>query len=155
RVWALTQLVALSDPGADQQSAVRRLLTSLDPELVMHRPMMLDAAIGGGAAQRVFTLRVLMAFAAGALVLAALGIFGVLSYGVRLRAREFSIRMALGAQRGAIRRMVLRRGLMVAGVGIAIGLVGSAVFSRLMTSVLFHVSPLDPIVFAGTVAFMS
>jgi ABC-type antimicrobial peptide transport system permease subunit len=155
RNWALTQVVALRDARKDIQPEVRRALSNMDSQLVMYRPMMLDEAIGGGAAQRVFTLRVLMAFAAIALLLAALGIFGVLSYGVRLRAREFSIRLALGAQRGAIRAMVLRRGLMVTGAGIGIGLGASAVFTRLMRSMLFQVQPLDPIVFGAAVAFMS
>src|SRR5215510_9367397 len=155
RNWALTQVVALRDSRKDIQTEVRRTLSNLDSQLVMYRPMMLDEAIGGGVAQRVFTLRVLMAFAAVALLLAALGVFGVLSYGVRLRAREFSIRLALGAQRGAIRAMVLRRGLMVTGAGIVIGLGASAVFSRLMRAMLFQVTPLDPIVFGAAVAFMS
>lgn len=155
RNWALTQVVALESPSADVQSLVRRTISSMDPQLVVHRPSMLDDAIGGGAAQRLFTLRILLAFAAVAIVLAALGIFGVLSYGVRLRAREFSIRMALGAQRGAVRQMVLRRGLIVTGIGIGIGLVSSAFLSRLMTSVLFEVSPLEPIVYAGAIVFMA
>jgi predicted permease len=155
RNWALTQVVALENPRAEVQSLVRGAITTLDPQLVVHHPAMLDDAIGGGAAQRLFTLRILLAFAAVAIVLAALGIFGVLSYGVRLRAREFSIRMALGAQRGAVRQMVLRRGLVVTGIGIGIGVLSAAFLSRLMMSVLFEVSPLDPIVYAGAVVFMA
>jgi ABC-type antimicrobial peptide transport system permease subunit len=116
---------------------------------------MLDDVIGRGAAQRVFTLRILLAFAAVAIVLAALGLYGVLSYGVRLRAREFSIRMALGAERGAIRSMVLRRGLIVAAIGIALGLGGAMSLSTLMASVLFQVSPLDPSVLVGATVFMA
>jgi len=79
----------------------------------------------------------------------------VLSYGVRLRAREFSIRMALGAERHAIRRMILRRGMVVTGVGLVIGLVAATSLSKLMASVLFKVSPFDPAVFVGAVAFMT
>jgi ABC-type antimicrobial peptide transport system permease subunit len=74
--------------------------------------------------------------------------------GVTERA-EPSIRLALGAQRGAIRAMVLRRGLTVTRAGIALGLGASAVFSRLMRSMLFQVTPLDPIVFGAAIAFMS
>jgi ABC-type antimicrobial peptide transport system permease subunit len=96
----------------------------------------------------------LSAFAAIALVLAALGLFGVLSYGVRLRRREFGIRMALGAQRSSIRGMVLRRGLAVSGIGIAIGVAFASALSRFMQSMLFEVSPLNPMVFGGAVAFM-
>jgi len=155
RNWALTQIVALRDPHRTLQPEIRRALSALDPQLVMYKPMMLDEVIGGGAAQRVFTLRILMAFASVALALAALGLYGVLSYGVRLRAREFSIRMALGAERSAIRSMVLREGLLVTGVGIIVGLLGAVSFAKLMTSVLFHVSPLDPIVLVGAVAFMA
>ncbi len=76
--------------------------------------------------------------------LAALGLFGVLSYGVKLRTREFGIRMALGAERGAIRRMVLRQGLSVTAVGMAVGLVGALAASRVMASLLFHVQPGRP-----------
>jgi hypothetical protein len=89
-----------------------------------------------------------------ALILAALGLFGVLSYGVRLRGREFGIRMALGAQRSSIRGMVLGQGLIVSGIGIAIGLTLAAGLSRFMRSMLFEVSPLNPIVFGGAAGFM-
>jgi putative ABC transport system permease protein len=73
---------------------------------------------------------------------------------VRLRAREFSIRMALGAERSAIRRMILRRGMLVTAIGLAIGLVAATSLSRVMTSVLFQVSPFDPAVLAGAAAFV-
>jgi ABC-type antimicrobial peptide transport system permease subunit len=89
-----------------------------------------------------------------ALALSALGIFGVLSYGVRLRSREFGIRMALGAEAGEVRRMVLRQGLAVAAIGIGAGLCGAVLLSRLMSSLVFRVSTLDPTVLAGSAAFM-
>ncbi len=154
RNWSLDQVVALKDAKSDVQQSIRRLLATIDPQLVLYDPIMLDDAIGVGAGQRIFTLRILLAFAGVAIVLAALGLYGVLSYGVRLRGREFSIRMALGAERAAIRGMVLRRGLIVAAVGIAIGLVGAMSLSRLMASMLFHVSPLDPVVLAAGTVFM-
>jgi len=154
RNWSLMQTVAFSGDNPSALREIRNAIAAIDPLLVVHRPTMLDEAIGRGAAQRVFTLRVLMAFAVIALVLAALGIFGVLSFGVRMRAREFSIRMALGAQRGSIRAMVLRRGLMVSGIGTAIGVACAMALSRFMRSMLFEVSPLSPIVFASAVVFM-
>ena len=155
RNWALTQVVALNGARSLAQPAIRQVLAKRDPLLVMHRPEMLDDVIGTGAAQRVFTLRILLTFAAVAIALAALGLFGVLSYGVRLRAREFSIRMALGAERSAIRRMILRRGMIVTAVGLVIGLAAATSLSKLMASVLFKVSPFDPGVFVGAVAFMT
>jgi predicted permease len=154
RNWTLTQVVATTGPANALQPAIRRVLAAADPQLVVFRPVLLDDAIGRGAAQRLFTLKILMTFAAVALALSALGLFGVLSYGVRLRSREFGIRMALGAERGAIGSMVLRQGLTVTAIGIAIGLAGALALSKLMTSILFHVSPLDPRVLAGAALFM-
>ncbi|MEP6690899.1 MAG: ABC transporter permease [Gemmatimonadaceae bacterium] len=155
RNWALTQLVRASGALEPLRAEARRTLASLDPQLVMFKPTTLAEAIGRGEAQRVFTLRILASFALVALALAALGLFGVLSYGVRLRSREFGIRMALGAERGTIRRMVLWQGLTVTAIGIAVGLAGAVALSRLMATVLFRVSPLDPTVLAGAAAFMA
>jgi predicted permease len=155
RNWPLTQVIALTDSRRLVQPAIRRVLAARDPQLVIYRLAMLDDAIGNGAAQRVFTLRILSTFASVAIALAALGLFGVLSFGVRLRAREFSIRMALGAEDSAIRRMILRRGMIVTGLGLVIGVVAATSVSTLMASVLFNVSPFDPGVFVGAVAFMT
>lgn len=74
---------------------------------------------------------------------------------MKLRTQEFGIRMALGASRGAIRNMVLQRGLLVAGVGVAVGLCGAIAISRVMTSMVFRVSPFDPRVLLGSIAFMA
>lgn len=154
RVWSLTQVVRADGPLDAVQSRVRTALAALDPQLVMYRPSTFAEAIGRGEAQRAFTLRILASFALVALSLAALGIFGVLSYGVRLRAREFGIRMALGAETREIRRMVIRQGVLVTAVGTSIGLLGAAALSRLMTSLVFQVSPLDPVVLGATALFM-
>jgi hypothetical protein len=154
RNWSLTQVVRTTGSLDALQESARRALASLDPQLVMFKPIALTDAIGRGEAQRVFTLRLLTTFAAVALALAALGLFGVLSYNVRLRSREFGIRMALGANRGAIRRMVLREGLVVTGVGIVIGLLGAVALSRLLASLVFGISALDPRVLAAAAVFM-
>ncbi len=154
RNWALTQVVATTGEPEALQPALRRVLSELDPGLVLFRPTPFSDVIGRGVAQRVFTLQILLAFAAVALALSALGIFGVLSYGVRLRSREFGIRLALGAEPGMIRRMVLRQGLTVTLIGIGIGLVGALVLARVMASMVFQISPLDPLVLAGAVLFM-
>src|SRR5262249_20909928 len=154
RNWSLTQVVLAADDPEALEPSLHRTLAAADPELVMYKPMTLAAAIGEGRAQRVFTLRLLTSFAAIALALAALGLFGVLSYTVRLRSREFGIRLALGAEGGAIRRMVLRQGLGVTAVGVGVGLVGAALLTRVMQPLIFHVSPLDPRVMLGAVLFM-
>jgi predicted permease len=155
RNWALTQVVSTTIPPEEVLPAIRRATAELDPQLVVYRPTTLEAAIGRGTAQRLFTLRVLLAFAAVALFLAALGLFGVLSYSVRLRSRELGIRMALGAESGAIRGMVIRQGLVLASIGIAMGLVGAMASSRLLASLVFEVSALDPRVLGAVALLMA
>jgi predicted permease len=155
RNWSLFQVVRTTGSLDQLQGEVRRVIASLDPQLVMYKPTPLTEAIGRGEAQRVFTLRLLTTFAGVALGLAALGLFGVLSYGVRLRRREFGIRMALGASGGAIRRMVLREGMVVTTIGVAIGLLGAVALSRVLASLVFGVSTLDPRVLASAAVFMA
>ncbi len=144
RNWALFEVVSSSAAPTVLLPAVRALLARMDPLLVLDQPAPLTDVIGRGTAQRRFTLLLLVAFAGTALVLAALGIFGVLSYVVRLRGAEFGIRIALGASPAAILAAVMRQGAIVIGVGIGIGVVGAVTFSRVVTSLVFHVSPLDP-----------
>ena len=92
-------------------------------------------------------------FAATALLLAALGIYGVISYMVSERTQEIGIRLALGASRSNILRIVLRQGLGLAAVGAAVGLVCALIVSQLMASLLYGIRPTDPLTFAG-VAFL-
>lgn len=154
RNWGLIQVIATDAGLAGLQPAARAAITAMDPGLVLYRPAMLTDVLGRGIAQRVFTMQILLAFAGIAIALAALGIFGVLSYGVRLRSREFGIRLALGAEPRAIRQMVLRQGMIVTAVGIAGGLLGAFALARVMASMVFRISPLDPWVLAGAVGFM-
>jgi ABC-type antimicrobial peptide transport system permease subunit len=92
---------------------------------------------------------IVAAFAVTALLLAALGIYGVISYIVGERTRDIGIRLALGAQRGKIMAMVLRQGLVLAMAGAGVGLVGSVIVSHLMAGLLYGVSPTDLLTFAG------
>jgi ABC-type antimicrobial peptide transport system permease subunit len=120
----------------------------------MYRPASLDDVLGRGNSTRIFTLRLLLAFAGVAIALAILGLYGVLAYAVRLRAREFGIRIALGAAPSAVRSMVLRQGLALTTAGLAAGLVAAAALSRVMTSLLFHVKPMEPAVIVATALVM-
>ena len=154
RNWALTQVVSTSGDPSALLAPTRSVVASMDPQLVLYHPAPLEDVIGRGAAQRVFTLRLLGAFAGVAIALAAIGLFGVLSYGVRLRTREIGIRVALGADQGGIRAMILRQGLVLALVGVVVGLVAALAGARVMVSLIFRVSPFDPAVYAAASAFM-
>ena len=89
-----------------------------------------------------------------ALVLAVVGVYGVLSFSVSQRTQEFGVRMALGAEASDVRRMMIRQGLRLAAVGIAIGVAGAFGVTRLIGSLLYDVTPTDPLSFAGVVALM-
>jgi predicted permease len=154
RNWSLTQVVSASGSVDAVEGGARRVLNTLDPQLVMYQPATLDDVLGRGNATRLFTLRLLVAFAVVAVALAVLGLYGVLAYSVRLRGREFGIRMALGAGPSAIRSMVMRQGLIVTSAGVIAGVLGAAVLSRVMTSLLFHVKPMDPAVLVATAIVM-
>jgi ABC-type antimicrobial peptide transport system permease subunit len=93
-------------------------------------------------------------FAGMALLLAAVGIYGVISYAVTQRTQEIGIRMALGAQRSAVLTMVIRQAVMLAAIGIAVGAVGAFVLTGLMKNLLFGVLPSDPVTFAAVSALL-
>lgn len=98
-----------------------------------------------------FTLTLLAVSGGMALLLAAVGIYAVISYAVAQRTREIGIRMALGAQRGNLKMMFVRNGLVWGGIGVAAGLAGAVSLSRLMTALLFDVSPVDPLTYSVVV----
>jgi putative ABC transport system permease protein len=104
----------------------------------------MEQTISGSLAERRFTMLVLIAFAATALLLAAVGIYGVMSYAVSRRAHELGIRLALGSSRGEIVGLVLKQGMRLAGIGMAGGLVAALALTRLMAGLLYGVRPADP-----------
>jgi putative ABC transport system permease protein len=101
-----------------------------------------------------FRAALVSVFAALALVLAAVGIFGVLSFSVRERMREFGVRLALGATSGDILRLVLGAGVQIAGTGAVIGVAAAALLTRTLASLLFGVTPLDPVTFVAAPALL-
>ncbi len=133
-------------------SAMRSTLARLDPELPVPPIRSLDAILDDSLGQRRFQLNLVLFFAAAALLLAGLGIYGVVSYSVALRTREVGIRMALGARNSLIRRMILLQALLPSSLGLALGLLASLALGRLLSSLLFGLSPLDPLTYAAVIA---
>jgi len=138
---------AQGDP-ASFAGAIRRHAQAVDPDVAVDRIAPMRELLSDSLAQRRFTMLLLGAFAAVAMLLAAIGVYGVMAYSVTERTREIGVRLALGAQRGAVSRLVMKQGLKLASVGVAMGLLASIVLTRLMKNLLFGVSATDPLTFA-------
>jgi predicted permease len=128
---------------------VREQVQSVDPTLPVSGAQTLSETVSASLSERRFSLQIVALFALTALLLAGLGIYGVVSYMVSERSHEIGIRLALGAQRRDILRIVVRQGLVLAMAGAAVGLVGAVVVSHLMAGLLYGVRPTDPLTFAG------
>jgi predicted permease len=135
--------------------AARRAVWSVNPNLPLARVHTLAELVAGSTAQTSFTLIMLAIAAAVALFLGAVGIYGVISYVVAQRTREIGVRMAMGAERGAVTRMVLRQAGGLALTGVAVGLGAAFGLTHLMTSLLFGVSPVDPATFGAVAALLA
>jgi predicted permease len=129
--------------------AIRREIWSLDRNLPLVNVRELSTVVSSAMARTTFTLIMIGAAASVALLLGAIGIYGVISYMVSLRTREIGVRMALGAQSVQVRRMVVRQGLTLASIGVVIGLVTALALSRLIASLLYGITPYDPATLAS------
>jgi predicted permease len=143
--FALAMAVVVRGTGnaSELMRAVRQRVRSVDRDVAVDMGT-LGGRVDRSLAERRFVMRVLMAFGALALVLAAIGVYGVLSYTVAQRTREIAVRMALGAAHGRVVGLVLGRVFRVTAIATVVGLVAARALSRLMTAVLFEVSPADP-----------
>jgi putative ABC transport system permease protein len=130
-------------PGASLASAARAQVASVDPDLPLNEMQSMAQLASDAVSEPRFRTILLSAFAALAIALASIGVFGVLSYFVAQRTREIGIRVALGAGSADILRMVVGRGLLLAGIGLAIGLLAAIPLTRSMQALLFEVKPLD------------
>ena len=134
---------------ASLTDALRQAAAAVDPEVPMDQIATMQQIVAGSAGESRFRTAVLSSFALLALFVASIGLYGVMSYLVSQRTREFGIRMAVGANREAVFRLVLGKGAKLAGLGVCFGLAGAAVLGRSIASLLYGVTPLDAATLAG------
>ena len=155
RNWGLTYVVKTSMAPIRVFAPARRELSAIDNALVLFQPRTMEAVVARHRARDQFTLLLMVVFAAVALSLAAVGVYGVLSYTVSQRTHEIGVRMALGARPGQVRAIIMGHGISVAGIGMIIGLAGAFGLSRLLESLVFGVSTQDPTVFVGVAVVLA
>ena len=150
-----TTFVARSQSDAAAlSSAMREAVHSVAPALAVSQIQTLSDMVSTSLAQRRFVVTLLGVFAAMALLMAALGLYGVIGYSVSQRTQEIGIRMALGAQRSEVLSLVIGQGMLLAGIGTGIGLAVALGFGRVLRNQLFQVSPFDPLTFIATAAIL-
>jgi putative ABC transport system permease protein len=153
RAWAGTlrtaSLVVRAERTAAIAAGLRAAVEAVDPQQPLYDVKTMAEVVAGSIADRRLNLALVGGFAAVALLLAALGVYGVISYTVAQSTREIGIRMSLGAQRGDVFRLVVGQGALLAGVGMAAGLLGALAVTRLMAGLLFTVGARDPLTFVA------
>jgi predicted permease len=151
-------VVRSTRPAASLRVELTAAIHALDPGLPLGDVQPFTEQLAGAIADRRLLMVLLGAFAALALVLAGMGIYSVIAYSVAQRTNEFGIRMALGADARTVITMVMKEGLRLAGLGLALGLIASVLlafaFSKFMTGLLYEVSPTNPLIFAGVAIFL-
>jgi ABC-type antimicrobial peptide transport system permease subunit len=146
-LWTPHEVAFVARTGVEPSAIsgrIERAVRSLDPSVPSYGSRVMSDVVAQSAARTSFTLLLLGVAALGALALALVGIYGVISYAIGLRARELAVRLALGAQPRDLRRMVTRQVTGLALVGIVAGLAGTAALTRVMARLLFGVTPTDP-----------
>src|SRR5574341_772136 len=150
--WAgsyMTFVVRTTVDPASLTTAVRNEIRAVDPNLPVYQIATMRQLISGSVAERRITLLLVGMFAAVALLMSAIGIYGVISYSVAQRTQEIGILVALGAQTGDVLKLIIGQGMALVAMGVLIGLAGAFGLTRLMASLLFNVSATDPLTFVG------
>ena len=150
----MTLAVRAPADRAPAVAEIRRAVWAVDAGVPVPEVTALEAVVSAATAQRRFVLGLLSVFAGLALVLTMVGIYGILAYHVELRRREIGIRVALGAARGDVFRLVVVRGLGLTGAGVTLGLVGALALTRFLSGMLFGVEPTDPLTLGSVTALM-
>jgi putative ABC transport system permease protein len=142
-------LARTSGDAKELAAGLRREIRAVDEELPVYDARPMTELVAASVAQRRFSTWALVGFAAAALLLAAVGLYGVVSYSVTQRTQEIGVRMALGARAGDVFRLVVGQGLTLVGAGVALGLCASLALTRVLAGLLYGVSAADPLTFAG------
>jgi putative ABC transport system permease protein len=151
----MTVVIRTRGDAAAVTSGARNVIRALDPAQPVSDARTMESLIGTSLARARFNTLLLTIFAAIALLLASVGIYGVMAYSVAQRTREIGVRMALGARATDVLRMVVRRGMMLSLAGVAIGVAASLALTRLMETMLFNMSMTDPLTFAGATLLLA
>jgi putative ABC transport system permease protein len=145
-------LVIRAAPGTALRARVEDAVKNVDPRIAPPKLEPLPAIVGASIAEQRFQTTLLTLFAGTALTLTAIGIFGVVAYGVQQRVREIGVRVALGASSGAVLRLIVGRSLAFVSAGALIGIIGALGLTRFLSGILFEVTPADPLAFSLAVA---
>lgn len=153
RRW-MSVVVRMPDSSGSMIPAIKREIWTLDSQIPLNRIQSMEELLGLSLAERQFNMALLGLFAGLAVILVAVGIYGVISYSVSQRTHEIGIRMAVGARRIDVLKLVIGQGLRIAILGTAAGILGAVALTRLMTKLLFGVTPNDPATFSAVVLLM-
>lgn len=148
-------VVRAPSAGSGLAASLRRELATVDPTQPVARLEPLDRLVANSVASERFAMTLVTVFSLVALILAAIGIYGIMAYAVAQRSIEFGIRLALGAQPGDVLRLVIKQGGLLVGIGVTAGLVGALLTSRLIGSLLYQTSTHDPLIFVAIALLMS
>jgi putative ABC transport system permease protein len=146
---AMSFVIRVTGEPAGLISAVRGVVAEVEPNQALHNMMTMEQRLANTTASRRLNTALLGSFAAVALLLAVVGIYGVMSYAVTQRRREIGVRMALGAQRSDVLGLIIHGGLRLTLLGVAIGLVGAFALTRYLSSLLYSIKATDPLTFLG------
>jgi putative ABC transport system permease protein len=142
-------VVRTADDAAAVGSTLREILRNIDPSLAPSPVRSMQVLLDESVAQPRLRMLLTTGFSSVAVMLTLVGLYGTLAYGVSQRRRELGIRLALGAQRRQVLALIARQGVLIVVTGLAMGLAAAAFLTRFLTTLLFQVQPLDPMIFAG------